>query len=106
MILRHATTTARAARIREEGFRVAQADPAAKIKGCWFHSKSNSPWGVLHTIRKHGAALEEVVVLEVRIPRRQLTRFRTGLWFTTQDVPASAICGEYAGSAFSASASE
>lgn len=106
MILRHATTTERAAHIREEGFRVAMADPAAKIKGIWLHSKSNSAWATLHTIRKHGAALEDVVILEVNVPRSQLKRFRTGLWYVSQDIPATAIVNDIPGSTFGASASE
>jgi len=104
MKLRHATTRARAARILREGFRVSKADRSAKIKGCWFHAPSASSWGVLHTIKKHGAALEDVVVIEVAIPRSQLRRLRRGLWYTTADVPASAIRGQIEGSAFGESA--
>jgi hypothetical protein len=104
MRLRHATTRERADQILREGFRVAKADPEAKIKGCWFHSPSASAWGVLHTIRKHKAVLENVVVIEVEIPRSKLTKFRRGLWYTKTDVAASAIREQLDGSAFSYSA--
>jgi hypothetical protein len=104
MKLRHATTKSRAKRIEREGFKVAKADPNAKIKGCWFCSPSNSAWGVLHTIRKHGARLEDVVVIEVEIPRSQLRRFRRGLWYTGVDVPVGAIREIYQGEAFGAGA--
>ena len=106
MKLRHATTRARLERIRRDGLRVACADPAAKIKGVWLHTASQSPWAVVHTIRKHRASLEDVVVVEVNVPRSALKRFRTGLWYTTADVPATAIGREHAGAEFGASASE
>lgn len=104
MILRHATTRARLAQIREQGLRVACADPAAKIKGVWLHSASNSAWAVVHTLRKHRATLEEVVVVEVNVPRRMLTRFRSGLWYSLEDIPAAWLGQEWEGAAFGASA--
>lgn len=106
MKLYHATTRHNLASIQREGLRVAKADPQAKIKGCWLATVSNCPWGVLHTIRKHKAQLEDVVVIEVTIPRSRLTRFRTGLWYTMEDIPAAWLRTVTPGLAFSASASE
>lgn len=106
MKLYHATTRERAESIMSAGFLMSKADPAAKIKGCWFASKSNRAWGVLHTIRKHKAQLADVVVIEVSIPKSQLTRFRTGLYVVKADVAASRIRGIVEGSTFGASASE
>lgn len=106
MKLYHCTTRTALASILTEGLRVVKADHAAKIKGCWLASASNRSWGVVHTIRKHKAQLEDVVVIEVNIPRGRLTRFRTGLWFSTQDVPASWLGTITDGAAFGASASE
>jgi len=105
MKLYHATTRQNLASILVDGLRVAKADPTAKIKGCWLATTSNRPWGVLHTIRKHRAQLEDVVVIEVNIPRSRLTRFRTGLWYSTQDVPASWLGQVVEGATFGASAS-
>lgn len=78
----------------------------AKIKGCWMATASNRSWGVVHTIRKHHAQLSDVVVIEVTVPRSHLTRFRTGLWYTTQDVPAAWLGQVIDGAVFGASASE
>jgi hypothetical protein len=89
MKLYHATTTDRLSSIREQGLRVACADQAAKIKACWMNTASQMPWAILHTQRKHGAALEDVVIVEVAVPRSHLTRFRTGLWYSRHDVPAT-----------------
>ncbi len=104
MKLRHATTKKAAAAIARQGFRLDKADPEAKIKGVWLHTPSASPWAVLHTIRKHGARLADVVVIEVEIPRSQLRRFRRGLWYAQVNIPASAIRGEMAGAEFSGGA--
>lgn len=105
MKLYHATTRQRLASIQEHGLRVANADPTAKIKACWLHTASNSAWAVVHTLRKHRATLEDVVVIEVTIPRSRLARFRTGLWYTTQDVPAAWLGTVTPGAAFGAAAS-
>ena len=106
MQLWHATTRERLARIQEQGLRVACADPQAKIKGCWLATASNRPWGCLHTIRKHHAQLEDVVVIEVNVPRSWLTRFRTGLYYTPQDIPPTRLGQVIEGATFGASASE
>ena len=105
MRLYHCTSRDNVRSIQTHGLLVEKADTTAKIKGCWVCTSSNRPWAVLHTIRKHQVALDEVVVLEVTIPRRWLTRFRTGLWYTTQDVPAGWIGAITDGAAFGASAS-
>ena len=106
MRLYHATKRSNLDSIREHGLLVSKADKAAKIKGCWLHTRSMSPWGCLHTIRKHKARLEAVVIVEVTVPRSWLTRFRTGLWYTKKDIPAERIGREIEGAEFGASVSE
>ena len=106
MKLYHATTRTNLPSIQATGLRVANADPAAKLKGCWFHTASQSPWAVVHTIRKHKASLTDVVVIEVSVSRRQLTRFKTGLWYSKSDIPNSKIGRVIDGTTFGASASE
>ena len=104
--LRHATIRQALASIQAQGLLVSKADATAKIKGCWLHTPAQSAWAVVHTIRKHGAALEDVVVIEVIVPRKNLKRFRTGLWYSVQDVPATALGIVIDGASFGASASE
>jgi hypothetical protein len=106
MKLYHTTTRDRLSSIREQGLRVACADRAAKIQATWMHTVSQTRWAILHTMRKHGATLAEVVVVEVTVPRRRLTRFRTGIWYRRQDVPAAWLGQETPGTAYAASASE
>ena len=105
-LLYHATTRSNLESIREHGLLVSKADSKAKIKGCWLHTRSMSPWGCLHTIRKHKARLEDVVILEVSVPRSWLTRFRTGLWYSKRDIPVERIGRVIEGTEFSASVSE
>ena len=106
MILRHATTRRNLDAIHAAGLRTACADPTAKIQGVWLHSPSKSAWAVVHTMRKHGVALDDVVVIEVRVNRRGLRRFRLGLWVSAQDIGPDALGNITAGAAFGASATE
>jgi hypothetical protein len=46
---------------------------------------------VLHTVRRHGGPVEQVVVLDVSVPRRWLRRSRRGLWYCPRDIPAGRI---------------
>jgi hypothetical protein len=91
MQLYHATTRACLASIESNGLLLSHCDPQAKTKAVWLHSAYNSPWAILHTQSRHHAALEDVVILEVSIPRGWLTRFRSGLWYSRKDVPVSRI---------------
>jgi hypothetical protein len=104
--LYHATTRQRLASIQASGLRVANADPAAKIKGVWLHSKSLSAWAIVHTQRKHKVNLEDVVIIEVNMPRGQLTRFRTGFYYSTTDVKATRLGIIRPGEAYGQSVSE
>lgn len=91
MRLFHATTRQNLLSIQRDGLRVACADPQAKIKGVWACSASSRGWAILHTQRKHHATLEEVVVIEVHIPKRQLTRFKKGFYYSKTDVVPARI---------------
>jgi hypothetical protein len=41
---------------------------------------------VTHTVLRHGGRIENVVIIEVSVPRRWLRRSKTGLWFCKQDI--------------------
>lgn len=78
MILYHATPKSNLESITANGL-----DPAlaiGKIKGVWLHTKSKTPWAVLHTANRHSISTDDVVVLEVEVPRKHLTRRWRGLW--------------------------
>lgn len=91
MTLYHATKARNVASIMRHGLLVKRADSAAKIKGVWLHTKAMTPWAILHTQRKHKASLEQVVILEVKVRREALRRFRRGLWYVSVDIKPSAL---------------
>jgi hypothetical protein len=106
MLLYHCTDRKNLASIQQHGLLVSKADPQAKIQGVWAATASNRPWAILHTIKKHHAALEDVVVIEITVPRSWMTRFCTGLYFSTQDIPPTRLGAVIEGATFGASASE
>jgi hypothetical protein len=46
---------------------------------------------VLHAVRRHGGTVEQVIVLDVTVPRRWLRRSKRGLWFCPRDIPPGRI---------------
>jgi hypothetical protein len=40
----------------------------------------------LHVVKRHGGRAEDVVVIELDVPRRWLRRSRRGLWFSRRDL--------------------
>lgn len=84
MMLRHATPRCNLASIRRTG-----VDPArsqGRLRACWWHEADATPWAVLHTIRRHGGRVEDVVVIEVDVPERWLRRHASGLWYCLESV--------------------
>jgi hypothetical protein len=55
----------------------------------WACAPGKTPWACLHVIRRHGGRAQEVVVLEVAVPRSWLKRHGSagkGLWYSVRDV--------------------
>jgi hypothetical protein len=74
----HATSRHNLTSILEHGLLVSKADPSAKLKAVWMVSKSNIAWSILHCQRKHKVALEDVVVIEIRLHHSSVIRFKKG----------------------------
>jgi hypothetical protein len=90
--LRHATHRQNLDSIKSAGLRKVFAQGA--LKACWLHSASNSAWAAMHVARRHGWAVEDVVIVTVRVPRAWLKRTATrGLWYVPGDLPAGTILG-------------
>jgi hypothetical protein len=51
------------------------------------------PRGGNHTVRRHGGRGQDVVVLEVDVPRSWLRKSRRGLWYCVKDIPPVRIVG-------------
>jgi hypothetical protein len=107
----HATTRQNLSSIQTHGLLVSKADPTARLKGVWLHSTSNSSWAVLHTIRKHKAHLEDVVLIEVQISRTKLTRFvnptcKRGIYWSKTDITPAQLGAVIEATTFGASLSD
>ena len=53
----------------------------------WACSPRRTAWAMLHTVKRHGGRVEDVVVIELRVPRRWLRRSRRKLWYCPRDLP-------------------
>jgi RNA:NAD 2'-phosphotransferase (TPT1/KptA family) len=85
MLLRHATLARNLPSILRRG--LLSSKSKGKIKAVWLHSPAASTWAALHTIRRHGGRIEDVVIIELEVPRRTLRRSRKRLWYATGNIP-------------------
>ena len=52
----------------------------------WLHTASRQHWAILHTATRHQAAILDIVIIQVEIPRSKLRRRWRGLWTTDQPI--------------------
>jgi hypothetical protein len=64
-----------------------------KLAVVWLGSAAKSLWAAAHAIRRHGGRIEQVVLLEIDVPRSWLRRSKKGLWYCPRDVPPGRIRG-------------
>lgn len=85
MLLRHATPRKNLASIQQLGLLCSKSQ--GRLKVVWLHAPSKTPWAVRHVAKRHGALIQDVVVLEVRVPRKWLRRNRWRVWYSRRDIP-------------------
>jgi hypothetical protein len=85
MKLRHATPRRNLASIGRLGLLCSKSQGRRKV--VWLHAPGKTAWAILHTIERHGGRVEDVVVIELNVPRRWLRRSRKGLWYCLGDIP-------------------
>ena len=85
MLLRHATLRKYLPGIERHGLLCGKS--LGKLKVVWLHAPSKTAWALLHTVRRHGGRIEDVVVLEIDVPRGWLRKSRRGLWYSVNDIP-------------------
>jgi hypothetical protein len=85
MLLRHATPRRNLASIGLQGLLTSKSQ--GRLKAVWLHAPSKTAWAMLHVVKRHGGRVEDVVVIELDVPRRWLRRSRKRLWNTRRDVP-------------------
>ena len=82
MILYHATLKSNLDSINAKGI-----DPEfsqGKESVIWLHTAGRREWAILHTQKRHNCALDDIIVITVKIPRGWIRRRRTGLWTSNQ----------------------
>src|SRR5206468_2513414 len=89
IVLRHATPRKNLASIQRHGLLCSKS--RGKRKVVWVHAASKTAWATLHVVKRHGGRVEDIVVLEVEVPRSWLRRSRRGLWYSAADVPPGLI---------------
>ena len=91
MRLRHCTPMVNLASIKRRGI-----DPAfsqSKLEVVWLHTLSRTEWALLHTQQRHET--QDVIVIDVHVPRRWLTRRRYGLWTCDRRIEADRMSRWY-----------
>jgi hypothetical protein len=90
--LRHATPARNLADILRDGLLTGKS--RGRFKAVWLHSPGRSHWAAIHTVERHGGAIEEVVILDVQVPRAWLKRHGgsvEGLWRCVRNIPVKCI---------------
>jgi hypothetical protein len=85
MLLRHATPARNLPAICRDGLLCSKS--RGRLPVIWLHTAAKTAWAMLHTVRRHGGRAENVVVVEVDVPRSWLRRNRRGLWYCPCDIP-------------------
>src|SRR5262245_66481653 len=85
MLLRYATLRRFLPGIERHGLLCGKS--LGKLKVVWLHAPSKTAWALLHTVRRHGRRIEDVVVLEIDVPRSWLRKSRRGLWYSVKNIP-------------------
>jgi hypothetical protein len=58
-------------------------------KAVWLHEPDKAHWAAMHTIERNGGRIEDVIVIEVRVPKDWLRRHggkAKGLWRCVRNV--------------------
>jgi hypothetical protein len=101
MRLRHATLKPNLPSIDKHGLLCSKSEGKKKV--VWLHIASRSAWAAVHTVRRHGNRIENVVVIEVEVPRSWLRRSKKGLWYCKRDIPPERFRGRIGFNEFSKS---
>ena len=84
MLLRHATPIKNLPAIQKAGLLTSKSK--GKLPVVWLHSPGATHWALVHTCRRHHCRVQDVVVIEMSIPRKWLRRSRKKLWACPRDI--------------------
>jgi hypothetical protein len=85
MLLRHASPSRNLASIKRFGLLTSKSK--GRLPVVWLHVPSKTPWAMLHVVKRHGGKVQDVIVLEMDVPRSWLRRSKRGLWYCRRDIP-------------------
>ena len=86
MKLRHATPARNLPSILQRGLLTRKSQ--GRLPAVWLHAPGKTSWALLHTVKRHGGRVEDMIVFEVHVPKRWLRHSpRRGLWYVRQDIP-------------------
>ena len=86
MKLRHATPSRNLSSILQRGLLTRKSK--GRMPVVWLHAPGKTSWALLHTVKRHGGRVEDVIVFEFNVPARWLRHSpRRGLWYVRRDVP-------------------
>jgi hypothetical protein len=91
MRLRHATLVKNLPGILRAGLLCSKS--RGKRPVVWLGCPAKTLWAAAHVVRRHGGRIEQVVILEIDVPRSWLRRSKKGLWYCPRDVPPERIRG-------------
>jgi hypothetical protein len=87
MLLRHTTLARNLTSILRSGLLCSKSQGKKPV--VWACAPGKTAWACLHVIRRHGGKAQEVVVLEIDVPRSWLRRHggaARALWYSVRDV--------------------
>ena len=68
MLLRHSTPRRNLPSIVKAGLLCSRSK--GKLPVVWLHAPGRTTWAVLHTVKRHGGNVDDVVTLELEVPRK------------------------------------
>jgi hypothetical protein len=82
---RHATLARNLPGICRTGLLTSKSQ--GKLPAVWLCSAPKTLWVAIHVTRRHGGRIDNVVVLEIDVPRSWLRRSKRGLYYCRRDIP-------------------
>jgi hypothetical protein len=90
MRLQHTTLAANKPSIRQLG--LLKSKSKGKRQAVWLHTEDRLTWAFLHTVKRHGGKVENVISFSVEIdPSLLKCSSVNGLFYVEQDIEPSAL---------------
>jgi RNA:NAD 2'-phosphotransferase (TPT1/KptA family) len=89
--LRHGTPRRNLGSILRTGLRPDRA--RGKLKAVWLHTRARTDWAVTHVADRHGYEEEDIIVLEVELPRSAVRRACRGIWICREVISPLCVVG-------------